>query len=96
MYDDMILGRASLLVLLETELILRAIPCTIFLYLCFCSLNQEPEAPGSIPRSGRMLSFLFPLIQEGQLSVLLAKVLHKELFNRLGGLILPSRKVCLA
>ena len=32
-------------------------------------LTQEPEVPGSIPGPGHILSFLLPLIQEGELSV---------------------------
>ena len=31
-------------------------------------LTQEPEVPGSIPGPAHILSFLFPLIQEGQSS----------------------------
>ena len=45
-------------------------------------------------RSGHILSFLLPLIQEGQLSELYwQKYVHKVLINRLVGLSLPRKSV---
>ena len=43
-------------------------------------------------RSGHILSFLLPLIQEGQLSVT-GEYEHEVLVNRLGGLSLPRKSV---
>ena len=43
-------------------------------------------------QSGNILSFLLPLIQEGQLSVT-GNYVHKVLINRLEGLSLPRKSV---
>ena len=43
-------------------------------------------------RSGHILSYLLPLIQEGQLSVT-GKYVHEVLVNRIGGLSLPRKSV---
>ena len=44
-------------------------------------------------RSGHILSFLLPLIQEGQLSVYWRKYVHEVLVNRLGGVSLSWKSV---
>ena len=51
------------------------------------------RGPGFDTRSGHMLSFLFPLIQEGQLSVTGESMCTKYWFIRLGGLSLPRKRV---
>ena len=43
------------------------------------------RGPGFDTRFGHMVSFLLPLIQEGQLSVTGEKYVHEVLVNRLGG-----------
>ena len=43
---------------------------------------------------GHILSFLLPLIQEGQLSVT-GESMHEVLVNRLGGLSLPRKSVAM-
>ena len=43
--------------------------------------------------SGRILSFLLPLIQEGQLSVTGESMCTEVLVNRLGGLSLPRKSM---
>ena len=42
---------------------------------------------------GHILSFLHPLIQEGQLSVTGERCVYEVLVNRLGGLSLPRKSV---
>ena len=45
-------------------------------------------------QSGHILSFLLPLLQEGQLSVTCESMhVHEVLVNRLGGLSLPRKNV---
>ena len=43
--------------------------------------------------SGHILTFLPPLIQEGQLSVTGENYVHEELANRFGGISLPRKSV---
>ena len=50
------------------------------------------RGPGLDTLSGYILSFLLPLIQEGQLSVT-GDVLHEILVNHLGGLSQPRKSV---
>ena len=56
-------------------------------------LTCKSEVLGSIPRSGHILLFLFPLIQEGQLSVTGKSMCTEVLVNRLGGLSLSRKSV---
>ena len=60
------------------------------------AVGRAPDSyirgPGFDTRSEHILSFLLPLIQEGQLSVT-GEVLHEVLVNRLGGLSLPRKSV---
>ena len=56
------------------------------------AVGRAPDSlvrgPGFDTRSGHILSFFLPLIQEGQLSVT-----DEVLINRLGGLSLPRKSV---
>ena len=54
--------------------------------------DSSASGPGFDTRSGHILSFLLPLIQEGQLSVTAEKYVQ-VLVNRLGGLSLPRKSV---
>ena len=49
--------------------------------------DTRSRGPGFDTRSGHILSFLLPLIQEGQL-----KNVHEVLVNSIGGLSLPGKK----
>ena len=51
------------------------------------------RGPGFDTLSGHILSFLLPLIQEGQLLVTGEKYVHIVLVNRLGGLSMPRKSV---
>ena len=53
------------------------------------------QGPGLDTRSGSILLFLLPLIQEEHLSVIGETFVHEVLVNRLGDLNLPSEKVWL-
>ena len=56
--------------------------------------DSRARGPGFDTRSGHILPFLLPLIQEGQLSVTgWRKYVHEVLVNRLGGLSLPRKSV---
>ena len=54
--------------------------------------DSRARGPGFDTRSGQILSFLLPLIQEEQMSVT-GKSVHEVLVNRLGGLSLPRKSV---
>ena len=51
-------------------------------------LTRKSDGPGFDTRSGHILQFLLPLIQEGQLSAT-----GERLVNHLGGLSLPRKSV---
>ena len=60
-------------------------PLTVWVSAVGSASDSRARGPEFDTRSGHILSFLFPLIQEGQL--------HEVLVNRLGGLTLPRKGV---
>ena len=57
------------------------------------SSDSRARGPGFDTRSGHILPFLLPLIQEGWLSVT-GESMCTKVVNRLGGLSLPRKKKC--
>ena len=55
--------------------------------------DSRARGPGFDTRSGHILSFHHPLIQDWQLSVTGERYVHEVLVNRLGGLSLPRLSV---
>ena len=58
-----------------------------------CASDPRARGPGFDTRSGQILSFLLPLIQEGQLSVTGGSMCTKYWLSAYGGLRLPRKSV---